>query len=196
MEAIAETSPKKKQALRARNKPQVKYVKQMLKKEHSFEDEETLLVYHSILHKENLPWYTRKDGNLHCLSRIRQMDHHFNEVIRSTKRIVLSYDTTFELGPYFVSILVFRHPWLRGYPAIPLRFLWHETKTILGHDMTFSDLSSSFPRLHNMNTVIITDREAAFKKAREQHLENSQQFYCYLHIYRVIILTLGFIKSS
>ena len=186
MEALAASPSKRKQSLRARNKMQVKNTKKALKKEHSFEDEETLLVYHSMLHTKNLPWYNRKDGLLHCLSKIPEMDHHFNEVIRSTKSIVLSYDTTFELGPYFVSILVFRHPSLRGHPAIPLRFLWHETKKLLGHDMTFSDISDSFPRLHNINTVVITDREAAFKKAREQHLPNAQQFYCFLHIYRVM----------
>ena len=185
MEAKLGKSRQEQQSLRPRNKMQAPNVKKALKAERGLEDEETLLVYHSILHKEYLPWYNRKDGFLHCLSRVPQMDHHFEEVIRSTNRVVLSYDTTFEFGPYYLSIFVFRHPWLRGHPAIPLRFLWHETKTLLGHDMVFSDISTSFSRLLKMDAVVITDREAAFKKARRRHMKGMTQIFCYLHIYRV-----------
>ena len=185
MEAQLGTSTQEKQSLRPRNKMQARNAKKALQAERGLEDQETLLVYHSILHKEYLPWYNRKDGFLHCLSRVPQMDHHFEEVLRSSKHVVLSYDTTFEFGPYYLSIFVFRHPWLRGHPAIPLRFLWHETKTLLGHEMVFSDISTTFPRLLNMDAVVITDREAAFKKARKRHMKEMPQFFCYLHIYRV-----------
>jgi len=41
---------------------------------------------------------------------------------------LLSYDTTFQLGDFYVSVLCFRHTLFKEAPVIPAAFLVHERK--------------------------------------------------------------------
>lgn len=48
-------------------------------------------------------------------------------------RFCVYYDTTFTMGDFYVSPLVFRHPLFEGSPVIPMAFLIHERKFIFDH---------------------------------------------------------------
>ena len=48
--------------------------------------------------------------------------------LKSSSSQLLSYDTTFQLGNFYVSVLLFGHPQFAGAPVIPACFLVHEHK--------------------------------------------------------------------
>ena len=50
----------------------------------------------------------------------------------------LSYDTTFQLGDFYVSALIFRHIIFRENPCMPALFLIHERKFQQHHEILFN----------------------------------------------------------
>ena len=48
------------------------------------------------------------------------------ELLNEADRVILSYDTTFQLGDFYVSLLIFRHIIFKERPCIPAMFLLHE----------------------------------------------------------------------
>ena len=50
---------------------------------------------------------------------------------------LLSYDTTFTMGDFYVSILIFRHTFFVKNPCIPALFLVHERKYEECHQKLF-----------------------------------------------------------
>ena len=52
----------------------------------------------------------------------------------------LSYDTTFQLGDFYVSALIFRHIIFRENPCMPALFLIHERKFQQHHEILFNFL--------------------------------------------------------
>ena len=61
---------------------------------------------------------------------------------------LLSYDTTFTKGEFYVSILIFRHTFFLQNPCIPVLFLIHERKYEECHKKLFQILDKlvKFPR--------------------------------------------------
>ena len=53
---------------------------------------------------------------------------------------LLSYDTTFQLGDFYISTLVFRHTAFVEKPCIPAMFLLHERKLTTTHAHFFQEL--------------------------------------------------------
>ena len=52
---------------------------------------------------------------------------------------LLSYDTTFKLGDFYVSPLIFRHTLFKETPWIPAMFLIHERKFAETHQEMFKE---------------------------------------------------------
>ncbi len=85
---------------------------------------------------------------------------------RSLEQLV-SYDTTFNLGDFYVSILVMQNTELKGDPIFPVLFLLHQRK--------YKEVHYYFWRYHvtnllkineyGVNVPIVTDREMAHKNA-------------------------------
>jgi len=73
----------------------------------------------------------------------------------------LSYDTTFCLGDFYLSPLLFRHTDFDPAPVIPLAYLLHERKTQATHEEFFREISSICPTLRGeaSNVLIVTDQE-------------------------------------
>lgn len=76
---------------------------------------------------------------------------------------VFSYDTTFELGDFYVSILVMKNTDFSQNPIFPLMFLIHDKKTKLTH-LKFWQHVSSLINI-NSNLPIVTDREKSLTSA-------------------------------
>ena len=75
---------------------------------------------------------------------------------------LLSYDTTFELGDFYLSPLLYRHTLFKSCPAIPALFLIHERKFQRDHETFMEYLSTLVPTLGKgkKRVPLVTDEEA------------------------------------
>ena len=99
---------------------------------------------------------------------------------------LLSYDTTFMLGDFYVSLLLFRHTIFVENPSIPALFLIHERKLFETHQVLFQEAVKVIPSLKNSNCCLVTDKEQAIIKAVEAELPQIRRLQCWNHIFRDI----------
>ncbi len=80
---------------------------------------------------------------------------------------MMSYDTTFELGDFYMSILVMRNTELVGDPIFPVLFMLHSRKYQEVHDKFWRYYVTDLLKIreYGFNVPIVTDRELALKKA-------------------------------
>ena len=97
---------------------------------------------------------------------------------------LLSYDTTFQMGDFYVSTLLFRHLVFEESPCIPALFMIHERKFSETHQELFKQAGILIPSLKSLHSCIVTDRESAITKAIELELPNLHQLHCWNHLYR------------
>lgn len=65
----------------------------------------------------------------------------------SLKEVALFYDTTFNLGDFYVSPLTFKHPHFEGGPVIPLCYVIHHRKNLETHQCFFQFFKKSCPTI-------------------------------------------------
>ena len=95
----------------------------------------------------------------------------------------LSYDTTFTLGDFYLSILLFRETEFVSSPIVPLAIMLHERKTQATHDLFFKHLSSAFPAVAAAsNCIIVTDNERAITQSIANHVPAIPHFLCRNHV--------------
>ena len=97
---------------------------------------------------------------------------------------LLSYDTTFQMGDFYVSTLLFRHLIFEESPCIPAVFMIHERKFTETHQELFNQAGKLIPSMKSLQSCIVTDRESAITKAIELELPNFHQLHCWNHLYR------------
>lgn len=110
----------------------------------------------------------------------------FEKVISlENKEQLLSYDTTFQLGNFYVSVLLYRHVIFHKNPIIPVLFLIHERKLSGHHEILFRTLRGfvNFPRTRKI--PIITDGEAGIIKAIST-TESLVDLRCWNHLFQDI----------
>jgi len=82
-------------------------------------------------------------------------------LLPSLSHQLLSYDTTFNLGDFYVSVLSFRHVLFKENPVIPAAFALHERKFQTVHEHFFLKFAASchqpFQKLYTH--PIVTDEE-------------------------------------
>lgn len=61
-------------------------------------------------------------------------------LVDSPSQQLLSYDTTFQLGYFYVSPLLFRHTLFTESPVLPALFLIHERKFETAHEQLFNPM--------------------------------------------------------
>ena len=96
----------------------------------------------------------------------------------------LVYDTTFNCGDFYVSILAFRHTAFKNAPTIPMACLIHDRKKGGAHDSFFRLFTERNPFLNNDGIIIVTDRESAFSNSISKYMHNGKHFNCWNHIKR------------
>ena len=104
--------------------------------------------------------------------------------VKSDEPALLSYDTTFNVGDFFVSVLVFRHVLFQNGVTIPAAFLIHDRKNQQTHDDFFRIIAEAVPNLKKGSHVIVTDREKVFTNAINKYLPNIKQVFCWNHLRR------------
>ena len=65
--------------------------------------------------------------------------------LKSDEPVLLSYETTFNVGDFFVSVLVFRHVLFKNGVTIPAAFLIHDRKNQSTHDEFFRIIAEEVP---------------------------------------------------
>ena len=104
---------------------------------------------------------------------------------KATFEATLSYDVTFQLEDYYLSVLVFRHSLFENSPIMHVAFMIHERKFQSVHETFFNILLKQLPRLKKCrNLPIIIDREKALFNAIQKILPNVTVLLCWNHIKR------------
>jgi len=92
---------------------------------------------------------------------------------------VLYYDTTFCLGDFYASALLYRNATFEGVPVMPLLLLMHERQTTESHELLMKWLH----RWTGLPTaVFVVDRKAAITRAIDSVFQQATVVYCWNHI--------------
>ena len=97
---------------------------------------------------------------------------------------LLSYDTTFKLGDFYVSTLLFRHTLFATSPVMPAFFLIHERKFKAVHCEFMKVVSEMVPSLRRglQKIPMVADNEEGICQAIDEQLLNVQRFQCWNHV--------------
>ena len=98
---------------------------------------------------------------------------------------LLSYDTTFQVGDFYLSPLLFRHTAFISSPIMPLAFLIHERKFQSAHEELMKHISVVIPSLSKAKAPapipIVTDDEIGMCNAIDRYLPNVTRLKCWNH---------------
>ena len=135
----------------------------------------------------NFIWKIETHPDLICIFGLQDIMEEMDRILQLKKvEHLLSYDTTFNLGDFYVSLLVFRYVLFQENPCIPAAFLIHEKKVQGVHEEFFSFISKKSKSLLKLPLPLVTDREMAITNAIKNKLPNVNLVYCWNHIFRDI----------
>ena len=123
--------------------------------------------------------------NFNCVMAAKDIIEMTNDLLgNSLDPVIFSYDTTFNIGDYYVSLFVMKHPYFKSNPVIPVAFLLHDRKFYSVHHMFLQVLVDIIPRLmvNNCGVVIIVDREKSLTKSIRDVLPNARIAHCCNHL--------------
>jgi hypothetical protein len=106
----------------------------------------------------------------------------FIEILHCCSVCLLSYDTTFNLGDFYLSVLVVRLTIEEEAPCIPIAFVLHERKFNTVHEEFFHQFNQRLKR--TINAYIVTDGEQAIVKAVKEKLPSWHMMTCWNHLLR------------
>ena len=95
---------------------------------------------------------------------------------------LLSYDTTFTKGDFYVSILIFRYTFFLKNPCIPALFLIHERKYEECHKKLFHILDKLVKFPHGQKIACVTDGECGIVNS-VQSLPQLVDVRCWNHVF-------------
>ena len=92
--------------------------------------------------------------------------------------VCMGYDTTFNLGDFYDTPLIFRHVLFESKPSISLAFLVHERKYQKCQERWFDYIAEKIPKITTKKIAIVTDREKGVSNAISKMLPNFVNLYC------------------
>ena len=128
----------------------------------------------------------RTHPDLICVCSSKQLLEELDRVLLVQSPIpqLLSYDTTFQLGDFYLSTLAFRHTLFKEAPVIPVAFLIHERKLQACHEELFNICCKLVPSLKKNKKPIVTDDEQAYVNTIRMHLPGAPHLRCWNHVLR------------
>ena len=105
-------------------------------------------------------------------------------LIESPSTQLLSYNTTFQLGDFYVSPLLFRHTLFRESPVVPALFLIHEPKLQTAHEQLFETAVSKVSALTRKSFSFLTDEEKGIVNANEKYLPKATWLWSWNRIFQ------------
>ena len=114
---------------------------------------------------------------------LNPMIKNINRLFSIQNKQLLSYDTTFQLGDFYVSPLLFRNVLFVKSPVMPVAFLVHERKSKPSHEEMMRIIAQEIPYLNNGQNVVpmVTDDEKSFE-AIDYFLPKVYRLLCWNHI--------------
>ena len=94
---------------------------------------------------------------------------------------LLSYDTTFKFGDFYISPLLFRAVCFVESLVMPAMYLIHERKLTSTHQTMCTVLAVKVPELLNARVAFVTDHEKAFD-VFQQKFPNLTHRHCWNHL--------------
>jgi len=101
-------------------------------------------------------------------------------IVQNCTSVLLSYDTTFNLGDFYLSVMVLKLSVFDEVPTIPIAFVLHDRKFQAVHSEFCEQLSSRLKI--SSNVVLVTDGEAAIVSAFKKCYPNWFLANCCNHI--------------
>jgi len=95
------------------------------------------------------------------------------------------YDTLFNIGDYYLSILTFRHGLLIGDPIISYAYMIHSRRYHSDHREFLKAVTTVVPSLASKQVNIVTDREVKFDNSV---LPVGSHLYCWNHLENKLVL--------
>ena len=93
---------------------------------------------------------------------------------------LLSYDTTYNLGDFYVSPLLFRHTIFDGAPVMPAAFLIHEKRTQFAHEVLMNFIRKEVPEI--AGAALVTDGEENIIRSITECLPQVKHLRCWNHL--------------
>ena len=97
---------------------------------------------------------------------------------------LLSYDTTFQLGDFYVSVLSFEYVVFKENPVIPVAFMFDERNFQAVHEDFFEIYCKLSPAISKTQKPIVTDEERSIVNAVAKYMVSSPNLQCWNHIFR------------
>ena len=134
-------------------------------------------------------WKINTFPDLLCICGLQEIISECDKVLLLNSKLqLLSYDTTFQLGDFYVSPLVFRHTLFKEIPCMPVMFLIHERKFAETHQEMFKECIKRIPSLKKASCPLVIDREKAIVNAITSEVQSVKLIYCWNHVFRDIQL--------
>ncbi|CAF1616659.1 unnamed protein product, partial [Didymodactylos carnosus] len=169
-----------------KNRKQIQYRRQKHLNQLKLTQDDMFALYSIGLHHLEFVRYFLVLPQLVIICAHKQIIDLFNALLSmTTSKIVISYDTTFNLTDGYVSSLIYRHDAFESQPAIVLAYMIHETKQEWAHTCLVRTIKDLCSEMEN-KCVMISDNETAFKNAFQKECPKLIQLRCHTHLYRNI----------
>ena len=134
----------------------------------------------------DIPGYVKKImtfPDLVCICGVQEVLEEMDRVLLlGSNEQLLSYDTMFQLGDFYVSPLLFWHTLFKENPCIPAMFLLHECKFTDMHKK-LKQCVKNIPAFNKANYPLVTDRKQAITNAIKTEAPNLTLLYCWNHVF-------------
>ena len=169
-----------------RSPSQVKFQLRTARNEKRLSHDELYSTLELMYHIEGFVHELAIGPDLRCVLGIEDLLQELNLLLQveSDEKLYMSYDTTFQVGDFYVSALVFRHILFQNNKTVPVAFFIHDKKSTRIHEFFWRTIKSLIPNLSKGSPVIVIDREAAIKNSLEEVFPNVRVIFCWNHIRR------------
>ena len=173
--------------LKPRNLKQVQNIKYLTRKKQKLSHDD---YYNLMLVSHELQDYMFEIicfPELSCFFGNKQIMQEFNKLselveVEKDMKLYCGYDTTFNLGNFYLTPIVFRHTLFQSDPVIPLGFMIHERKFQFVHERFWEDLVRKIPNLRKGNVPVVVDKEVSITNAIKKVLPEMPILHCWNHI--------------
>ena len=123
-----------------------------------------------------------------CICEVKAMLDELDHVLLldSPSQQLLSYDPTFQLGDFQISVLASRHALFSKPSVIPAAFLIHERKLQTIHKEFFVTCTKLCKSLGSTNFPIVTDEEKGIVNAISAIILGASHIRCWNHLFKVV----------
>ena len=169
-----------------RNKNQVKNIQKKMRLENGLGPDSLYNLHLLFYHLEGYISDIKTAPDLYILLGLKNIYEEFDKLLRfkTDETVPLFYDTTFNLGDFYVSTLSFQHYLFENAPVIPLGIMIHERKFQKHHEVFLEAVKEKVPLLGTKNLAIVTDRETGIINAIKKVFPNLTLLICWNHILR------------